>query len=107
VTRPIKSDRGLRLAEVLWGSLTHDVDHPTRMFELMSGLKGDGSTINWHDRLLPEEWCISLSRWVALGLLALGDSSHGHVVLHHVALFKFVPNGYAWFGQVALRSFLK
>jgi hypothetical protein len=42
----MKSDRGLRPAEVLWVSWTYGADCPAHKFELTLGLVGDGSVIN-------------------------------------------------------------
>jgi hypothetical protein len=42
----MKSDRGLRPAEVLWVSWTYGADCPAHKFELTLGLVGDVSVIN-------------------------------------------------------------
>jgi hypothetical protein len=70
----IKSDRGLRPSRLLLGSRIHSVDCPARKLELTLGLMGDGSTVDRHDRLFPEEGCGGLSPWLSLMLLALGES---------------------------------
>jgi hypothetical protein len=67
----------------------HSIKHPAREFELTLGLVGGGG------------------RTATFGPLALGESSHGHIVLHRGALLQLVPNGYAWLGHVASRSFSK
>jgi hypothetical protein len=46
----IESDQGLELSEVFWDSWTHRVDCLAHKLELTSGLVGDGSTVNRHDR---------------------------------------------------------
>jgi hypothetical protein len=53
----------------------------------------DGSVVDRHDCLLLGEGCNGLSPWVALGLPALGESSRGHVVFNHGAIFDLVPDG--------------
>jgi hypothetical protein len=98
----IKCDRGLRPAKVFWGGWTYDIDRLARKFKLMSGLMRDGPAVDQHDRLLPGEGHGDLSRWVTLGLLALGESPCGHVVLHHGAIFELVPDGVSmvWAGRL-------
>jgi hypothetical protein len=105
VIRLIKSDWGLELVMVLRRNKAYGADRPTYKFELMSGLVGSGPTIDRHDRLFFREMCDDLSRQVTFGLLALGKSPLGHIVLHHGAFFKLVPDGVHMVGTGHLEKF--
>jgi hypothetical protein len=48
-----------------------------------------------------------LSRWVTLRLLALGESPHGHVVLHHGVLFELLPDGVCMVWACCLEKLLE
>jgi hypothetical protein len=64
-------------------------------------------TVNQHDRLLFRKRGGSFPRRVALGLLALGKSSRGHVVLHHGAFLQLVPDKVCMIGAGCLQKLLK
>jgi hypothetical protein len=64
-------------------------------FRLRHDSLGNVPTVDGHDRLLPGEGCGCLLCCIVLGLLALGESTRGHVVLHHGALLEVVPDGQA------------
>jgi hypothetical protein len=45
--------------------------------------------------------------WVTFRILALGESPHGHVVLHHGAFFKLVSDGVRMLGVGHLEKLLE
>jgi hypothetical protein len=88
----IESDWGHGLVKVLWGSRAYGVGRPACNFELTLGLVGSRPAVDRHDHLFFGERCGGLFCRVAFRLLALGESPHRHVVLHHEAFFKIVPD---------------
>jgi hypothetical protein len=107
VIHPIKSDWGLRPANVLQGRQAYGVDHSACKFGLASGLVEGRPAVDQHDRLFFREGCGSLSRYVTFGLLALCEAPHGHVGLHQSAFFKLVPDEVRKDGEGCLKKFLK
>jgi hypothetical protein len=92
VVRSVKSDQGLKPAQVLRDRCAYGIDCLASKLELAPRLMGGWPTINQHDCLLLREWGGSLPHRVAFGPLAFGKNSHGHVVLHHGAFLQLVSD---------------
>jgi hypothetical protein len=102
----VKSDWGLKPVKVLFGGRAYGVDNPTGKLEPTS-LMGAWPTVYRHDCLFFRERDDNLSRRVAFGLLALGKSPYGHIVLHHGPILQLVPNRVCMIGTCCLEKLLK
>jgi hypothetical protein len=49
--------------------------------------------VDQHDHFVPREGCHTLSVWVSLGLLALGEGPRGHEVFHHATVLEPMLDG--------------
>jgi hypothetical protein len=92
---------------VLRSSQAHNANRPTRKFELKLGQVASRPTVNQHDCLFFRKGGSSLSRRVAFGLLTLGKSLCGHVVIHHGTFLQLVPNVICMVGAGCLEKLLK
>jgi hypothetical protein len=68
---------------------------------------GGRPTVNRHERLLFGERSGNLPRRVTFGLLASGESSRSHVVVHHGALLQLVPDRVRMSGAGCFEKLLK